>query len=341
MAVRKDEKRGKWLAELYLNGKRIRKWFDTKADASRFFNTAKQQNSPVARFILEEKEKKQSPFLSELVEQWYKLHGCTLQQGEKIYRKLLLMTDAMGNPRYSHFTAEIFANYREARLRGDIIFSDRRKTGSSEQTLNLEFRLLLSVFNKLIKLGKIENKINPLLGLSPFKAKEKEMRFLSKDEIALLLKACERYTPELLLAVKICLATGARWGEVISLKQSQLFNNRITFTNTKNGKNRTVPISAALFDTLPKNDGKIFTLSNSFLKQSFTRAVKRAGLVLRENQSTHVLRHTFASHFMMNGGNIIVLRDILGHYDIKMTMIYAHFAPAFLEQAVTLNPLEN
>ncbi|ESB35668.1 phage integrase [Salmonella enterica subsp. enterica serovar Agona str. 0292] len=41
----------------------------------------------------------------------------------------------------------------------------------------------------------------------------------------------------------------------------------------------------------------------------------------------------------MNGGNILVLRDILGHADIKMTMVYAHFAPDHLEDAVTKNPL--
>jgi site-specific recombinase XerD len=71
------------------------------------------------------------------------------------------------------------------------------------------------------------------------------------------------------------------------------------------------------------------------MQKSFERAVKRAGIDLPEGQCTHVLRHTFASHFMMNGGNILVLRDILGHADIKMTMVYAHFAPDHLEDAVT------
>lgn len=58
-----------------------------------------------------------------------------------------------------------------------------------------------------------------------------------------------------------------------------------------------------------------------------------------EGQYTHVLRHTFANNFMMNGGNILVLRDILGHSDIKMIMVYAHFAPDHPEDAVTKNPL--
>nr|OED53629.1 hypothetical protein BEI47_17715 [Aliivibrio fischeri] len=54
---------------------------------------------------------------------------------------------------------------------------------------------------------------------------------------------------------------------------------------------------------------------------------------LPKGQATHVLRHTFASHFMMNGRNIIVLQKILGHVDIKQTMVYAHFSPDHLNDA--------
>jgi site-specific recombinase XerD len=46
----------------------------------------------------------------------------------------------------------------------------------------------------------------------------------------------------------------------------------------------------------------------------------------------HLLRHTFASHFVMSGGNILALQKILGHSDVKMTMIYAHLAPDYLGQ---------
>lgn len=98
---------------------------------------------------------------------------------------------------------------------------------------------------------------------------------------------------------------------------------------------KTAPISQDLYNAPPKNRGNLFAPC----RKAFERAVKRAGIELPEGQCTHVLRHTFASHFMMNGGNILVLRDILGHADIKMTMIYAHFAPDHLEDTVTKNPL--
>ena len=41
---------------------------------------------------------------------------------------------------------------------------------------------------------------------------------------------------------------------------------------------------------------------------------------------------------MMNGGNILVLQQILGHAKIEQTMVYAHFAPSHLEDAIRLGP---
>jgi site-specific recombinase XerD len=54
---------------------------------------------------------------------------------------------------------------------------------------------------------------------------------------------------------------------------------------------------------------------------------------------THVLRHAFASHFMMNGGNILTLQRILGHANVTMTMRYWHLSPEHLQEAKNLNPL--
>lgn len=62
--------------------------------------------------------------------------------------------------------------------------------------------------------------------------------------------------------------------------------------------------------------------------------MEKTSIVLPRGQLTHVLRHTFAAHFMMSGGNILALQKILGHHDIKMTMRYAH-----LETALRFNPL--
>lgn len=62
-------------------------------------------------------------------------------------------------------------------------------------------------------------------------------------------------------------------------------------------------------------------------------------LELPAGQMTHVLRHTFASHYMMNGGDILTLQRVLGHASLAMTMKYAHFSPGHLAEVVKLNPL--
>ncbi|MBJ2067674.1 tyrosine-type recombinase/integrase [Serratia odorifera] len=73
--------------------------------------------------------------------------------------------------------------------------------------------------------------------------------------------------------------------------------------------------------------------------ESFRQILRGVKPNLPSGQSTHVLRHTFATHFMMNGGNIITLQRILGHTRIDQTMAYAHFAPDFLQDAIAYNPL--
>ena len=44
----------------------------------------------------------------------------------------------------------------------------------------------------------------------------------------------------------------------------------------------------------------------------------------------HSLRHTFASHYVMSGGNLLALQKILGHSKFEMTQIYSHLAPDYM-----------
>ncbi|MCK3655775.1 integrase [Pasteurellaceae bacterium Macca] len=337
MAVRKDEKRGKWLAETYINGKRNRKWFDTKGEAQRYYNAMKQENSPLFKAVQIHKEQPQR--LSELVNLWYDLHGKSLVSGKARYQKLLFIAKNVGDPIATHFTSSHFADYRAKRLNGEII---NETTGiiPKENYINSEQAMLHAMFGELIRLNKWKGK-NPISGVRKFKVKETNLSFLRAEEIDRLLVACDQSrNPHLPIIVRICLATGARWGEAQALTGAQIIPHKITYAQTKGGRNRTVPITKELYDMLPLKSGAIFTGVN--YRQSlrvFNYALKRAKIDLPKGQATHVLRHTFASHFMMNGGNILVLRDILGHTDITMTMRYAHFAPSHLEAATTLNPL--
>lgn len=325
---------GEWICDLRpsgVKGKRIRKKFATKGEALAY-----------EKFILTQisdkpwmGEKQDNRKLSELIVIWHNLYGRTLSDANRMMSKLEAICTGLGDPIASKLTAADFSLYREGRLKGEIADKNGRLMPIKPQTVNHEQRNLSAVFGMLKKLGHWDLP-NPISGIPTFKIDEKMVTFLYAEEIKLLLKyLSESKSDSVYLVAKICLATGARWSEAESLEGSQITPFRITYRNTKNKKVRTVPISKKLYDEIPKKRGRLFTPC----RKTFERVVSRANIDLPEGQCTHVLRHTFASHFMMNGGNILVLKDILGHSDIKMTMVYAHFAPKHLEDAISKNPL--
>ncbi|WP_227474145.1 phage integrase [Escherichia coli] len=333
MAVRKLTT-GKWLCECYpagRSGRRVRKQFATKGEALAF-----------ERHTMEETESK--PWLGEsvdrrtlkdVVELWFKLHGKSLTAGQHVYDKLLLMVGALGNPLATDLTSIMFAHYRDKRLTGEIYFSEKWKKGASPVTINLEQSYLSSVFSELSRLGEWSYP-NPLENMRKFTIAEKEMAWLTHEQIVELLADCKRQDPILALVVKICLSTGARWREAVNLTRSQVTKYRITFVRTKGKKNRSIPISKELYEEIMALDGFNFFTDCYF---QFLSVMEKTSIVLPRGQLTHVLRHTFAAHFMMSGGNILALQKILGHHDIKMTMRYAHLAPDHLETALRFNPL--
>jgi len=70
----------------------------------------------------------------------------------------------------------------------------------------------------------------------------------------------------------------------------------------------------------------------------FWRVLVKTGIELPKGQATHVLRHAFASHFAMKGGNILTLQRTLGHSAVSVTMRYAHLSKEHLTDAVRFAP---
>ena len=126
-------------------------------------------------------------------------------------------------------------------------------------------------------------------------------------------------------------------GEAEGLKLRNVRDGKVTFNGTKSRKSRSVPVDNGLFEELVCHLKKYSELSSSI--GAFRRALAKSGIELPKGQAAHVLRHSFASHFMMNGGNILTLQKILGHSSINITMRYAHLSPDHLRDAVSLNPI--
>lgn len=259
--------------------------------------------------------------LFDLCKQWYELHGIQLKDGARRLRKLELICEAMGQPTAGQFNAAAFTGYRATRLQD-----------TSPATTNRELSYLKAVFNELRRCGEWDSD-NPLEFVRPIRIDEAELSYLTRAQITALLADLQGRDSHAYITSKVCLATGARWGEPLALLPRHVRDGRVTFVGTKSGKTRAVPVApelaAELRAALPLADGL----------GAFRRSVARLGIALPAGQLTHVLRHTFASHFVMRGGSILTLQKILGHSTVQVTMRYAHLAPDHLLEAVALNPL--
>lgn len=314
-----------WLVDIQPGGrgaKRYRKTLPTKAEALAYeaWLTTKVTQAPAWS-----PPKRDLRKLSDLVKLWQEHHGVNLRS-TNTYSRLRNLCKALKDPVVDQFKPEMFAEYRAKRLGEGITASN----------LNREHAYLRAVFNELGRLGHWKGE-NPLSKVRQFKVQDRELSYLTLEQIDTLLKAL---VGDAHLIAKICLSTGARWSEAEELKVSQVRDGQVHFSGTKSGKNRSVPITEELEKELKEaGEGSMTGRVFKYAYSAFQKGVEDAGLLLPRGQLTHVLRHTFASHFMMNGGNILVLQKLLGHSSLTMTMRYAHLAPDHLQEAKALNPL--
>lgn len=214
-------------------------------------------------------------------------------------------------------------------------------------TVNRELMTIKAMFSKSVEWGYLTQ--NPAENVKQFRIRKDERpHFLNRDEIEKLLQAC---TEGLYPFVYTALNTGLRSSELVFLrwKDIDLDNRRITVYSrddwqSKSGRSRTIAMNERLFGFLKiykhqRSEYVFCTVTGrplvNNLNRRFNNAAKRAGL---KNISIHTLRHTFASHLVMAGVSLAAVSKLLGHADIKTTMIYAHLSPDHLKDAV--NKLE-
>ena len=217
----------------------------------------------------------------------------------------------------------------------------------SNRTVSRKLASIKSLFNFLMK-QKILN--HNIVKSVPSLRKDKKLPiFLTQDQVSLLLNFSDSDDIKDILILEIFYSTGVRISELVRIKieDIDLKNNSINILG-KGNKKRVVIIGNYAKKKIEnylnykhkKNFGFLFSnLRKSKNKHISERTVfnivkKYASRVTQnEKISPHSLRHTFATHLLNNGADLMSVKELLGHKDLSSTQIYAHVNIAQMKKA--------
>ena len=159
-------------------------------------------------------------------------------------------------------------------------------------------------------------------GLLP-KIQERPADHLTPEEEQAVLTVPEPYR----FIVRLGLATGLRWGEMVRAQASDVQKEMLVVSHTKSWKVRRVPLPPDLIEELRQRVGRILPIRNA---DGFAKQVRRYSGVQRFH--AHQLRHTFATRWVEKGGNVADLQLVLGHSSIVVTQRYARLTDEHVRQ---------
>lgn len=234
----------------------------------------------------------------------------------------------------------------------------RDRAHLSPKTISNVLTLLIAMLNVAKDLGWVL--VTPRIRKPKVRACDEDFAYLrTDDEIGRVLIAAGEHGELTHALFATAVYTGLRKGELAALTWSDVdFERRLVTIQrsfegpTKAGDVRHVPILDALLPTLrawrlrcpsdllfPNEVGVMREPASRVFRETLHRVLKKARLPeavragkVRPFITFHGFRHTFASHWVMRGGDLFKLQKILGHKSVQMTMRYAHLAPnAFKE----------
>ena len=213
----------------------------------------------------------------------------------------------------------------------------------SKNSINKTIGTLRKMLNDAVEWGYIS--FAPRV--TAFKIVQPDPDWFTVEERDLFLETCKKYRAEWYAFFVTAFHTGARMGELAGLKwedvQFATRMIRIRRTRDREGtegppkgkRSRNVPMNSTLYAVLKGHQhlaAPYVFLNSAGQKLDINGGLKvfrwicrKAGLrALRR----HDIRHSFASNIVAATGNVVAVKDILGHADITTTMRYSHLAPA-------------
>src|SRR5882724_2368563 len=205
-------------------------------------------------------------------------------------------------------------------------------------TINRDLSRLRHMLNTAVEWELLEE--SPMQGIKFLRENNPRTRYLSLEECQRLIASC--IAPHIRVLVGVALHSGMRLGAILNLRWYDLdfASGFILVRDSNNGESRHVPMDtslSALFPAYPPRPATDLVFSSRCgghivdVRTGFLNSCKRAELT---DLHFHDLRHTFASQFVMAGGDLYILKEILGHKSLAMAARYAHLSPTYKIRAI-------
>lgn len=318
-----QRKNGIWYIQINRNQKRSL-GTKNKQEAERLFRKIKREYL-AGKLIQLEKSYSLKNFLFEYIK-WAE-NNLSDSSVRNIKRSFDLFLKIIGNKPLSHYRKKDIEDYKAERAK--VV---------KPASINIEIRTIRAGFGKAVEWEYLQK--NPFSGVKEIKTHQKPLKYLDKKKIAKVLETLEGYPSVWKHIFLIALNTGGRLSEIANLTWQDIKDGFVVFKNTKNRKVRYVPISKELQKVLDemalqRKGSKLFSFSDKlYISKKFKKIFRESGL--SEDYTFHCLRHTFASRLAMNGVDLVTIKQLLGHSDIRTTMIYSHLTTKHLKQAMEL-----
>lgn len=209
---------------------------------------------------------------------------------------------------------------------------------------NYEVSLSIA-FNIAVKKGYIaENPFNKLSTEERVQVPESTRVYLTEEEFNAM-KTADWKNQEAKRIFIFCCYTGLRISDILNLKWENIvfdgYLARIEKIIKKTKKTISIPLCSSAINQLPdhsekKKDEMVFPyISPNTINYNIKKAAESVG-IQKSNLSIHTARHTFATILLSKDANINTIKELLGHSDIKTTMIYAKVLDKTKQKAVDL-----
>ena len=216
-----------------------------------------------------------------------------------------------------------------------------RQQNISPRSVNRKLSSLRSYYNYLVKNKRIS--LNPCKAISSLKTKQQLPESLEKDQLIVLMQSLPKsnfFEMRDYLLLHLLYATGMRRAELIQLQASDIDIDQQEVKITGKGKKiRFVPLSEELLDYIqlyltlreeefPENDRELLLtdkgkkMYGKFVYNCIHRLLSLATTKIKK--SPHALRHSFATHLLNNGADLMSIKDLLGHASLQATQVYTH-----------------